>query len=69
MKVNKTLEILERIRNEYGNIEVMLFDTTAWDESRDDDIIPLDKINFDPKKKRIILYQKGVNNERIILQN
>ncbi len=56
MKVNKTLEILERIRNEYGNIEVMLFDTTAWDESRDDDIIPLDKINFDPKKKRIILY-------------
>ena len=62
MKVNKVLETLERIRNEYGNIEVMLFDTTAWDEGRDDDIIPLDKINFDGKKKRIILYQKGVNN-------
>ena len=58
MKVNELLKALKKIRNEYGNIEVMLFDTTAWDNDRDNDTIPLYEIDFDEKKKRIILYQK-----------
>ena len=62
MKVNELLKTLKKIRNEYGNIEVMLFDATAWDNGRDNDTIPLYEIDFDEKKKRIILYQKGVNN-------
>ena len=56
MKVNELLKTLKKIRNEYGNIEVMLFDATAWDNGRDNDTIPLYKIDFDEKKKRIILY-------------
>ena len=63
MKVNELLKTLKKIRNEYGNIEVMLFDAIAWEKGRDNDTIPLYEIDFDEKKKRIILYQKGVNNE------
>lgn len=56
MKVNKLLEELEKIRNEYGNIEVMLFDAIAWKNGKDNDTIPLYELTFDEKKKRIVLY-------------
>ena len=56
MKVNELLKTLKKIRNEYGNIEVMLFDATAWDNGRDNDTISLYEVDFDEKKKRIILY-------------
>ena len=59
MKVNELLKTLENIRNEYGNIEVMVFDSTTWDNNRNNDFIPLYKVAFDAKKKKILLYQKG----------
>ena len=55
MKVNELLKTLKKIRNEYGNIEVMLFDATAWDNGRDDYTIPLYQIDFDEYKKKIVL--------------
>lgn len=56
MKVNKLLKELKKIRNEYGNIEVMLFDIIAYDNGKDNDTIPLYEVTFDEKKKRIVLY-------------
>lgn len=56
MKVNELLKILKKIRNEYGNIEVVLFDVLAYDNDDNDDTIPLGPIVFDQKEKRIILY-------------
>jgi hypothetical protein len=56
MKVNELLKTLENIRNEYGNIEVMVFDSTTWDNNRNNDFIPLYKVAFDAKKKKILLY-------------
>lgn len=55
MKINKVIKELKKIRNEYGNVEVMLFDAIAWDSGEDDDIMPLYHIDFDEKKKRVIL--------------
>ena len=56
MKVNELLKTLENIRNEYGNIEVMVFDSTTWDNNRNNDFISLYKVAFDAKKKKILLY-------------
>ncbi len=58
MKVNELLKILKDIRNDYGNIEVELFDATAWDNGSGSatDTIPLEEVFFNAKEKRIILY-------------
>lgn len=56
MEVNKLLKTLKKIRNEYGNIEVMLFDVLAWENGKNNDTIPLYEVVFDEKKKRIVLY-------------
>lgn len=56
MEMNTLLKELKKIRNEYGNIEVMLFDTIAYDNGRDNDTIPLYEVTFDEKEKRIVLY-------------
>lgn len=58
MKVNRLLEELEKIRNEYGNIEVMLFDAIAWENGRDNDTIPLYELTFDKKRKELYCIRK-----------
>ena len=56
MKVNKLLKTLKDIRNDYGNIEVVLFDATAWENGSDNDTMPLEEVLFNAKEKRIVLY-------------
>lgn len=56
MKVNELLKILKDIRNDYGNVEVVLFDAIAWENGNDNDTTPLEEVSFNAKEKRIILY-------------
>lgn len=56
MKVNDVIKELKKIKNEYGNVEVTIFDWTAWDNCRDDDCGPLAEISYEEYNKRIVLF-------------
>ena len=62
MKVNKVIKELKNNGKclssfvEYGNVEVTLFDFSAWDSNRDDDCDILEDIEFEKDNNRIVLY-------------
>ena len=59
MKVNKLLKTLKKIRNEYGNVEVTMFDCQSWENCADDVYEPITEVDYQKTSKRIVLYQKG----------
>ena len=56
MKINKLLKELKKIRNEYGNVEIALFDGVAWENGAETDWMPLEYIRFYIDDKRVVLY-------------
>ena len=56
MKINKVIKELKKIRNEYGNVEVTIFDITAWDRGLDNDCSSLEVISYDGHNKKVIIY-------------
>ena len=61
MKVNKLLKELKKIRNEYGNVEVTIFDCQSWENCIGDGCEPITEIDYQKMSKKIVLYQKGEN--------
>ena len=56
MKVNKLLKTLKKIRNEYGNVEVTMFDCQSWENCADDVYEPITEVDYQKTSKRIVLY-------------
>ena len=58
MKVNKLLKELKKIRNEYGNVEVTIFDCQSWENciGDGDGCEPITEIDYQKMSKKIVLY-------------
>jgi hypothetical protein len=57
MRINKVIKELKKIRNEYGNVEVMVFDASAWDNGQFDEVgPPLEGVDFEKDNNRVVLY-------------
>lgn len=56
MKVNELLKILKKIRNEYGNVDVKLFDVKSWENGEHNGYVPIEEIIFEEHSNMIILY-------------
>ena len=61
MKVNKLIKELKKIRNEYGNVKVKIFDVRAWENGESNGYVPIEAITFEEHSNIITLYQKGEN--------
>ena len=56
MKVNEVIKELKKIRNEYGNVEVKIFEGLGWGDTLTDGIEDVTEIYFNHDTKQIEIY-------------